>query len=266
MQAEEHETAITSCDECGKSFEYTKMPDPFGEGMSAFEPGHCDECAEDTESVAEDRDTQMQDRYEELRDDKIPGFYKQHLDGPVPAVLKRAIYHCYDASEWLGAYIHGEPGTGKTTFMCRALDRSLRYHIVDEGRYDHSARYTTELWLKHDLKSKFDDSSMSPQDALQDYMDADLLIIDEIGKASHTSWTLETLFMLVNQRQMNAKTTIFGSNYSLEALQSGAAESGLTGDSNFGADLTSKMWEMCGQGKYIEEMTTNWRAKSNGSQ
>lgn len=255
-------TKTTQCDECGKDFDYTLMPRAFGDGYLDAEPGVCDECdGNEDESTQLDGDNYVQ-RYRQLRDEKIPDYYHEYLDGDLPAVVKRAIFHCYDNSDWLGAYIHGEPGTGKTTFLCRALDRSLKYHIADEHRYGHTARYTTELWLKHDLKSRFDDSSMSPQQALEDYIDADLLIIDEIGKASHTSWTLETIFMLVNQRQMQAKTTIFGSNYSLEALQSGAADSGLTGDSSFGADLTSKMWEMCGQGQYIQEMTTNWRAKS----
>lgn len=260
--------ADVKCRECEEVFQVERPRRLFGSGyIDRVGKTVCDEClkrmdrdSSKTLTKAED-ESPYKDKYEGILKDRIPDYYKSHIAGGIPNVIHTVIDHCYDPDEVLGGYIWGEPGTGKTTYMFRTIRHAYKKWLLNECKNSHSTRYTTELWLKHDLKSKFDETGTSPQEAMNKYINADILLVDEIGKASHTSWTLEMIFMLVNQRQMNGKATVFASNYALNDLKQGAGSSDLTGSAEFGTDLISKIWEICGKGEYIQQLTTNWRSK-----
>ena len=49
-------------------------------------------------------------------------------------------------------------------------------------------------------------------------MDADVLFLDDLGKERTSDWVMERLYLIVNQRYMERKATIFTANLSIDKL------------------------------------------------
>src|SRR5438477_2445369 len=106
-----------------------------------------------------------------------------------------------------GLFLEGQPGVGKTHIAVAVLKqaiqttgaRGLFYDIRDllrviRSTYDPSTR-TTEL------------------DILRPVMQADLLVLDDLGAEKTSEWVEETMNLIVNTRYNEKRLTIFTSNY-----------------------------------------------------
>jgi len=101
----------------------------------------------------------------------------------------------------------GSPGIGKT-FLCAALTEWAFNKFGNDWRY----------WKENDLLKKLRDSMDSMQgdylDVLKYMVDAEFLIIDDIGSSTKQSdWREEVLFAILDQRYNTKKPTMFTSNY-----------------------------------------------------
>jgi len=106
-----------------------------------------------------------------------------------------------------GLLLEGQPGVGKTHIAVAVLKqaiqttgaRGLFYDIRDllrviRSTYDPSTR-TTEL------------------DVLRPVMQADLLVLDDLGAEKTSEWVEETMNLIVNTRYNEKRLTIFTTNY-----------------------------------------------------
>jgi DNA replication protein DnaC len=106
-----------------------------------------------------------------------------------------------------GLLLEGQPGVGKTHIAVAVLKqaiqttgaRGLFYDIRDllrviRSTYDPSTR-TTEL------------------DILRPVMQADLLVLDDLGAEKTSEWVEETMNLIVNTRYNEKRLTIFTTNY-----------------------------------------------------
>lgn len=107
----------------------------------------------------------------------------------------------------------GSPGIGKT-FLCAALTEWAFNKFGNDWRY----------WRENDLLKKLRDSMDTMQgdylDVLKYMIDAEFLILDDIGSSTkESSWREEVLFAVIDYRYNNLKPTMFTSNYCQKEFQ-----------------------------------------------
>jgi DNA replication protein DnaC len=133
-----------------------------------------------------------------------------------------------------GLLLMGAVGTGKTHLAVAALQQIMREKTPPvRGRF---ADFTA---LVLEIQMTFDGSGSS-REILRPLIEADLLVLDELGAGKTTPWVMDLLYYLVNTRYLENRTTIFTTNFSDFAR--GQKES-LT--ERVSPRIRSRLYEMC---------------------
>jgi DNA replication protein DnaC len=72
-------------------------------------------------------------------------------------------------------------------------------------------------------------------------IEAEVLVLDELGAVKPTDWVRDTMMHIINARYNNRKLSIFTTNY-LDVSRQPAEE---TLEDRIGARLRSRLYEMC---------------------
>src|SRR5262245_18850800 len=162
------------------------------------------------------RDAVGQQRLAEAR---IPPLYKHcdlenfrdYNDSLVRAVSSaRAFCDAFPAAR-KGIIFLGKPGLGKTHLAVATLKRALRQTNA-RGLF-----YTTPELLAL-IRSTYNSATRSTEsDIIRPVMEAQLLVLDDLGAERPTDWVEETMNLIVNTRYNHRRVTIFTSNFPLEA-------------------------------------------------
>lgn len=125
-----------------------------------------------------------------------------------------------------GLLLHGEVGTGKTHLLA-AIVRRL---TLEKGI---RSRFVEFSHLLSNIREQFDQGK--GESAILDPLgQIPVLAIDELGKGRNTAWQLEILDNIVSRRYNRGLTTLFTTNYVLEAS---AEDSGGGAGVSDGTDL-----------------------------
>jgi len=108
-----------------------------------------------------------------------------------------------------GLLFSGTPGAGKTHLAVGIL-----HDLIEQYRV--RGRFADFGSLLHQIQATFDPSSAESKHAVLDpLIEAEVLVLDELGAQEPTPWVRDVLYLIINQRYGRRLPTLFTTNYRL---------------------------------------------------
>lgn len=150
-----------------------------------------------------------------------------------------------------GLLLIGPPGIGKTHIAVSALKQV----VLDKGA---RGLYYDIRSLLNSIRSTYNPVTRTAEvDILRPVMEAELLVLDDLGAERLTDWVEETINLIVNTRYNDRRPTIFTSNYE-DVPDEGDLDSLLV---RVGFRMHSRLREMC---EFLEYAGPDYRSFVEG--
>src|SRR5688572_19799514 len=178
------------------------------------------------------RETRIPPRYQRCTLDNFVAYQNEELLRAIESARRFA--QAFPVVQ-KGLMLIGPPGIGKTHIAVAVL-RDVIARTGARGLY-----YDTRALLR-DIRSTYNPVlHMAEMDVIRPVMEAELLVLDDLGAERLTDWVEETMSMIVNTRYNERRPTIFTSNYE-DIPDEGELNSLLV---RVGFRLHSRLREMC---------------------
>jgi len=98
---------------------------------------------------------------------------------------------------------------------------------------------------------------------------AEVLVLDDFGKANPSGFLGERMYALINSRYLNEQQTIFTMNYEYpedleKAFSPSPGRMREGGDPSLGKSITSRLAQMCGAGRWVLSKAPDYRIVQAG--
>jgi DNA replication protein DnaC len=164
------------------------------------------------------------------------------------AAYARALAYCHRftttaQADGLGLLFWGPRGTGKT-HLAAAILAELAANAGVRGRF-----WTFGALLDEITRSFDKDSRTGEGRGLEAVLDAELVVLDDLGSRKMTDWAADTLFTIVNGRYMQRRPTLITTAFEdvdrETAMQADARRRQEFLIERLGTRLRSRLLEMC---------------------
>lgn len=145
-----------------------------------------------------------------------------------------------------GLYLYGNVGRGKS-WLASELVRSWIVEVAQPARF-----LSVPKWLQS-LRPGGHTSEEEKALARNTAMTVPMLVMDDVGAERPSSWVLETLYEVVEERKALRLPTIYTSNMDPEALEILWTDQGLSEfDRQQGLRIMERMlWDHCDKGRWV---------------
>jgi DNA replication protein DnaC len=149
------------------------------------------------------------DYYSDTIRDEVTGYSAR--ESAHDAVMKARHFIDSFGKEFQNLFLHGNTGVGKT-FLTNCIAKEL----IDRAN---CVIYFSAFDLFQTLAQNTFQKDTSIENIQEDILNCDLLIIDDLGTETVNNFTVSQLFLCLNHRHENKKSTIISTNLPVEAIQ-----------------------------------------------
>jgi len=142
--------------------------------------------------------------FEIYKNRKYPSLYEETKD-----YLKYVEEKVVCMRDIYGLYIYGPSYSGKTILAC-----FIGYNLVTKGWIKNPILYLNVS----DFLDKLRPGVEADPDLMRRAVDAELLILDDMGTQKTTEWVYERLYIILNKRIERMLPVIITSNYNMDSL------------------------------------------------
>lgn len=161
------------------------------------------------------------------------GIKKRYLDARAASVELSDYLKDFATDQGRGLYLFGSIGCGKT-YSASALAREF---VI--GGYTVVLSTSTEMLASIQETYRNDTSSI---EVMNRYSRCDILLIDDLGKESSSSWSVNMLFQIVNTRYESMLPIVITSQYSMDSLEKRFSRQG---ESESAGAILSRLRQTC---------------------
>ena len=133
-----------------------------------------------------------------------------------------------------GLIITGKSGVGKTHLAAAIANR-----LIESEKIVLMGRLTTLLDM---IKETFRDNSRSENELIELYSNVDMIIIDDLGMEKISSWALEKLYTIIQNRYENGLPIIITTRFNKQGL---IERFSYSNDKDLVDATISKLYQMC---------------------
>lgn len=237
-----------TCPECqGVGFVRIALPN------GRFTSSHC-RCQVERRVIASLQRTGIPTRYEHCTLDNFDASFTGADKSLSIALLQvRGLVTNYPL-ENLGILLVGTIGAGKTHLAVGAL-KELVSNRGAQGLFCDYREFLRQIQNTYNPQVPATELEL-----LQPVMDAEVLVLDDLGATRPSEWVWDTVALVLNSRYNSGRTTIITTNYPARPAGAGDHRAETLGD-RIGDRMRSRLIEMC---RIVEMNGEDYREKKTG--
>lgn len=188
-----------------------------------------------------------------LKDYSLKNFKVTDINKKEVAIAKDYANKCINNEQENGLIITGNSGVGKTH-----LAASISNKLIEKDKLVLMGRLTSLLDM---IKETFKDNSKSENELIELFSNVDMVIIDDLGTEKISSWALDKLYTIIENRNENKLPIIITTKFDKEGLLHRFKQSN---DKELSDAIIQKLYQMC-YGIELKRYDENQKEKASTS-
>ncbi len=169
-----------------------------------------------------------------LQNMNFENFYLNQNNQYAVQVARDYVYKNKDNVQTNGLIITGKSGVGKTHLAAAIANR-----LIESEKIVLMGRLTTLLDM---IKETFRDNTKSENELIELYSNVNMIIIDDLGTEKISSWALEKLYTIIQNRYENGLPIIITTRFNKQGL---IERFSYSNDKDLVDATISKLYQMC---------------------